>query len=674
MTTVFKQVGHYHILRQIGHGGMAVVFLAVDTRVNQQVALKLVQHGTDREAMEIVDAERFGAELQKRFSERGSHVPAVYDYGVDEDSGYFYVAMEYLDGENLSDLVSHGPLPPVRATAIARDLARFLEDAHDFEAVVNGRNLQSLLHLDLKPRNVRITSKNKVKVLDVGTAKALSLSRKVTRNDFGSVAYLSPERLETGEVDARADLWALGVVLYEMIRGIPPFQATDTRRLERLILSRRPPPPLEGCPAGLAAIVAKLLDPRQAERYQTAREIRDDLERFGAGQRTLAEEQGWPARAVSDDATRRTSDASGERSSAVSGFSRTELDDEKTRRTQPQRTDASVPPPLPASGGAALEKPLAPVAGAKQPAEPKTRLPRSRTYRLVRAAIFVTLLGLLVSECSVSSEANRLANAAATHGFEQLPAAWEQYRELRERSQLHWGIHVLEGALTDRTMTLADRVMANYRTPAPTVREAQWSAARDALALAESFAGGDRRIRAALRYCEGHLHRINGEAQKQRGDGDSGENELTEAVVAFREAAELRPRWLDPFLGLARTFILDLEEIELGVDALNRAQELAGQDGNGHWEMTDREWALLGDGYRARGNSLIKSAGQLKDLPQERDYLSRAAEAYRMALSEYAKANGFGNVPQSIARTQRALQQVEESLGEGLTSVAEEEQ
>ena len=307
MTTVFKQVGPYEILRQIGHGGMAVVFLALDTRAKQRVALKLVQQGTDREAQEIVEAEQFGAELQKRFSERGAHVPAVYEYGIDQDSGYFYVAMEYLDGENLSEVVSHGPLPPARAAEIAVELARFLEDAHAFEAVINGRNLQSLLHLDLKPRNVRITSAQEVKVLDFGTAKALSLSRKVTRNDFGSVAYLSPERLETGEVDARADLWALGVVLYEMLRGAPPFQAADTRRLERLILARRPPPSLmERCPAGLAAIVSKLLDPRSSERYASAREIREDLERFKAGRQTRAEEAGWPARAYDDAATRRT--------------------------------------------------------------------------------------------------------------------------------------------------------------------------------------------------------------------------------------------------------------------------------------------------------------------------------------------------------------------------------
>ena len=233
MTTVFKQVGPYQILRQIGHGGMAVVFLATDSRDDRQVALKLVQRGSDRETREIVEAEQFGAELQKRFGERGSHVPVVYEYGVDEDSGYFYVAMEYLDGENLSELVAQGPLEPERAATIAGELARFLEEAHAFEAVVNGRNLQSLLHLDLKPRNVRITSAKQVKVLDFGTAKGLSLSRKVTRNDFGSVAYLSPERLETGEVDARADLWALGVVIYEMLRGAPPFQAEDTRRLRR---------------------------------------------------------------------------------------------------------------------------------------------------------------------------------------------------------------------------------------------------------------------------------------------------------------------------------------------------------------------------------------------------------------------------------------------------------
>ena len=657
MSTVFKQVGPYHILRQIGHGGMAVVFLALDTRANRRVALKLVQRTADREAQEIVEAEQFGAELQKRFSERGAHVPTVYEYGIDEDSGYFYVAMEYVDGENLSEVIAKGPVLPARAADIAIELARFLEEAHAFEAVINGRNLNALLHLDLKPRNVRITSAQLVKVLDFGTAKALSLSRKVTRNDFGSVAYLSPERLETGEVDARADLWALGVVLYEMVRGIPPFQAADTRRLERLILARRPPPSLtEQCPPALAAVVSRLLDPQPSERYPNAREIREDLARFKEGRQTVAEEHGWPARAYDDGATRRTAPVA----PAVSvpqtigsvavgpGTSRTPPADDadKTRRT--------LPPPIPAA-------PAAPtyVAGPTPAAAPKA--PPSRFRRLFRAALVLAGLGILASDISVGSDADRLARATATHGFEQLPAAWIEYDRIHARSNLGIGIGDLREALIDRTTTLADRVIANYRSPAPTVREAQWAAARQALSHALSRAGDNGRLRAALRYCEGQLHRIQGEAEKARGELEAASEDLTEAVVAFREAHDLRQDWADPFLGLFRTFIVGLDDVERGADALMQAEQR-------QYEATERDVAMLGDGYRVQGNMLVRTARQLEGLPQGRDYLVRAADAYRLALANYARAGSLANVPQNIARTQRALLQVEESLGEGVTA------
>ena len=664
MTAVFKQVGPYQIIRQIGHGGMAVVFLATDTRADRQVALKLVQGGTDRETREIVEAEQFGAELQKRFGEKGAHVPAVHEYGIDEDSGYFYVAMEYLDGENLSEVIAQGALEPENAATIAAELARFLEDAHTFEAVINGRNLQSLLHLDLKPRNVRITSAKVVKVLDFGTAKALSLSRKVTRNDFGSVAYLSPERLETGEVDARADLWALGVVLYEMLRGAPPFQAEDTRRLERLILSKRPPPSLAGrCPSGLAAIVAKLLDPRQAERYATAGEIRADLDRFRAGLRTLAEDQGWPECAFDSDATRKTSPAV---------TARTRGDADETRRTVPPPL-----PPIPPLAAAAGKPPFAPATGAATAPTRTTaatptkqaapRKPPSRTYRMVRAALVLLALGLTANEFQLGNEAGDLARTVSTYDFDRLPSAWNQYDDLRDRSRLGFGTHDLEMALRRRTTVLVDRIIANYRTPNPSVREAQWMAARDALERALSFAGDDRELRASLRYCEGHLHRINGEAQKTRGDGDEGQEELTNAVVAFREASDLKQDWQDPFLGLARVFIVGLDDVERGADALTKAQERG-------YALSDRESLLLGDGYRSRGNSLVKTARQVRGLPQEHDYLTRAAEAFRSALLHYANAPNTGPVPNSIARTQRALVEVEQELGEGITALPESEQ
>jgi hypothetical protein len=138
-------------------------------------------------------------------------------------------------------------------------------------------------------------------------------------------------------------------------------------------------------------------------------------------------------------------------------------------------------------------------------------------------------------------------------------------------------------------------------------------------------------------------------------------------VVAFREAADLRQNWQDPFLGLARTFIVGLDDVERGQDALNKAVELG-------YTLSDRESLLLADGYRSQGNSLVRTARQVKGLPQEHDYLSRAAEAYRLALTNYANAPNTGPVPNNIARTQRALVDVEQELGEGITALPESEQ
>ncbi len=637
MTTVFNRLGPYEITREIGRGGMAVVFLAIDTRTSRQVALKVVPQGTDREGREILEAERYGAELQKQFGEVNGHVPAVYDHGIDE-SGYFFVAMEYLDGENLSEVITRGPLQVERAVHTAIELCRFLEDAHRFEAVIDGREFRSLLHLDLKPRNVRITSAEKVKVLDFGIAKALSLSRKVTRNDFGSVAYVSPERLETGEVDAFADFWALGVLLYEMVSGAPPFHAPDTRRLERLILSRRPPPALTGrCPAGLQAVVAKLLAPAPDERYDSAQGIREDLERFRSGEQTRAEQEGWPERAADEGPTRRTRPSP-------------DVEEEKTRRTRSPAVDAAPAHPAAQPAADAAQPVAAPAA-----ATPRRRFGRFR--RLVRAAVLLFAFGVIANEISVGVEAGRLAETLPSRELEQLADAWSTHDTLAERSGLGLATVALERSLMERTVVLSNRVIADYRTPMPTVRERQWLMARDALARAVGVTPRDRQLRAALRYCDGHLHRINGEARKTRKPVEDAQRELTQAVTAFREAAELRPGWPDPFLGLARTFIYGLEDVDRGADALKQAQQ------NGY-TPGERDTAQLADGYRARGNALVRSARGLSGMPQERDYLARAAEAYRQALALYPKASTFANVPGNIRLAQRALNQVEERLAE----------
>ena len=158
MNTVFHKLGPYEVINEIGRGGMALVVLATDTRTGRNVALKLVPIGISGEARDILEAEKLGAELQRQFSHISTHVPVVYEH-LPNESGYFLVAMEYLDGENLSDVIARGPLTIDRAVTIALELCAFLDAAHNFAPVIDGQPRRSVVHGDLKPQNVRVTSR-----------------------------------------------------------------------------------------------------------------------------------------------------------------------------------------------------------------------------------------------------------------------------------------------------------------------------------------------------------------------------------------------------------------------------------------------------------------------------------------------------------------------------------
>lgn len=634
MTTVFQRVrvGPYEIVHEIGRGGMAIVFLATDSRDGRAVALKLVPTGTDREAREVLDAERWGAKLQEQFCRVSRNVPEVYAH--DTEGGYFYIAMEYLEGRNLSEVVGDGPLPPERAVGIAIQLCQFLEAAHGFEATIDGRNLRSLLHGDLKPRNIRVLDEDRIKILDFGIAKALSLSRKVTRNDFGSIAYLSPERLESGEIDAQADFWAIGVLLYEMVSGVQPFRAPDTRRLEQRIRSVRPPAPLgHPCSPGLQAIVAKLLAGNAADRYADAAAIRRDLECLAGGSTTRAQHEGWPARGQDEPGTRRTNPGG-------------HIEEEATRRTLPVplNPQPTVPSTLATTG--------------PPPAEPQVAKRRRRfAAGLPRTALFLLALAIVSNELSVASRARRVKAAVPTVELDGVGRLWDQYDTLNARGSLRIGVVGLERALTNQTATLAERVAGNYRSPVPTVREAQWRTAREALVRAVTANPDDRQLKGTLRYCDGQLHRINGEARKAHKQIAEAQHEFTDAVTAFREAAELRPNWPDPFLGLMRTFIVGLEDVDRGADALKQAQRFG-------YTAGDRETAQLADGYRARGDTIARTARALAGTAQEQEALMRSAEAYRQAIDLYAKVLGFADVSRNMRAVQRGLKQVEQRIAE----------
>jgi serine/threonine protein kinase len=614
---------------------MATVFLATDTRCGRQVALKLVPTGIDREAREIVAAEQWGATLQERFCASSRYVPQVYEHGT--AGGYFYIAMEYLEGQNLSDALARGPFPAPLAIDVAIQLCEFLEAAHGFETAVDGKPLRSLVHGDLKPRNIRVLDGDRIKVLDFGIAKALSLSRKVTRNDFGTFAYLSPEWFDSGgNIDSHVDLWAVGVLFYEMVTGAQPFAAPDTRRLEQRIRSRQPPAPIgRACPSGVQAVIAKLLAPSLADRYDSAAAIRQDLDRLKGGEPTVAEREGWPKPVVALDdepPTRRT-------------LRDAPLDEEATRRTVPPSPAAAPPAPV-----------AAPSASPPVAARPPFRK-RRRRWRLLRAALLVMAIFMAVNEYSVAMKATLVAREVPSRELDELADVWDQYDSLRARSSLHIGVLRLERALVRQSAALADRVIDNYRTPVPAVREMQWKMAREALARAADLAPDNARVRGSLRYCEGHLHRINGEARKARRRPADAQREFTDAVAAFREAAELRPNWPDPFLGLMRTFIYGLEDVDRAADALKQAERLG-------YVAGDRETVQLADGYRARGDLFAQTARSLAGMPQEQEYLTRAADAYRQAIDRYAKVIGFGDVPRSLRQSQRGLTQVEQRLSD----------
>jgi hypothetical protein len=369
----------------------------------------------------------------------------------------------------------------------------------------------------------------------------------------------------------------------------------------------------------LESVIAKLLAPTPAERYPTPQDIREDLERFRSGEKTHAEQEGWP-RLADDVETRRTKPAD-----------RPETEDDKTRRTSPPETERARPPARPLLG--------------------------TKVRRWAAAVLLVLLLGIVGNESRIGTAADRVRSAAATQKLEEIGKSWDQYDSLSQQSILHIGTNRLGRSLRQRSVVLADRVIADYRASVPNVREADWQSARDALARAVAFSPNDSVLRASLRYCEGHLSRINGEAKRARREFPEAQRDLTDAVAAFREAAELRRNWPDPFLGLARTFIYGLQDLDRGADALRQAESFGYMPG-------ERETVQLADGYRVRGDTLMRNARQLSGMPQERDYVQRAAEAYGQALTRYLSITDLSRVGPIIRLTQRSLESAAFKLAE----------
>jgi eukaryotic-like serine/threonine-protein kinase len=654
MTTVYQQIGKFEILRKLGRGGMADVYLAHDSEANRQVALKVIEIGNDQDALDTLAAERHGAILQARLCGIDPHVATVHEYG--ETDRFFFIAMEHVDGEDLSTLLHRGPLAPERAIDIAIEICSLLVTAHGLLLTVEGEPHQGVIHGDLKPKNIRIAPDGRVKVLDFGIAKALSLTRKLTRNDFGSVAYASPERLESGEVDIHSDLWSVGVVLYEALTGRQPYREVNTRRLEEVIRSRRAPPSLPAtCSPALQRVVARALTPDFARRYPTAVDFKADLVALRENRPTIADLQ--PAH--DPDATRRT---------AVVPPIPTVVDEtDATRRTLLRPSAEGAPLARGHADGVTAgltpglnAGPVPPVSRAAPgpPAPPGPPGPTRRWLRIrrpLRVAFLIVLIIVAWKEMHALNAAAALRSTLPLKDRSDMDAVWSQFQEIGDRSPLGIGVSGLREPLKDRLVDFADRIIDGYRSDVATIRERDWEEARRYLARALSAAGEDRLIRARLRYAEGHLHRINGDARPRR--PQEARAFFNDAVVAFQDAARLNTRWSDPHLGLARVYFYGLEDLERGVAALAAAEQAGFKPGN-------REIAQKADAYRARAERLWREAVSVKGLPQEDAVLERAAQADGEAVKLYAAIIGFGDAAQLLTRTQRHSQMVHARLAQ----------
>ena len=264
-----KTVSHYRIIEKLGEGGMGVVYRAEDVNLGRMTALKFLAPKTLGSGD---DRKRFVREARSAASLNHPNISTV--YGIEEHEGEPFIAMELVDGRDLSETISGGPLKVGEAIRIAIQAAEGLGHAHD----------EGVVHRDIKPGNIMVTAGGRAKIMDFGLAGVADRTR-LTREGttLGTVAYMSPEQARGEDVDRRADIWALGAVLYEMLTGRRPFEGEYDQAVVYRIMNEDPEPPTalrSGLPMELERIVLKALEKRPDERYQHADDLVSDLRRL----------------------------------------------------------------------------------------------------------------------------------------------------------------------------------------------------------------------------------------------------------------------------------------------------------------------------------------------------------------------------------------------------------
>jgi eukaryotic-like serine/threonine-protein kinase len=331
------KLGRYEVRSKIAEGGMGEVYLAMDTRLKRTVALKILP------AAVASDQDRMRRFIQEAELASGLNHPNVaHIYEIEEIDGHHFIVMEYIEGRTLRQHMAHRQLELSEALDIGMQVSAALAAAHE----------EGIVHRDIKPENIMVRRDGYVKVLDFGVAKLTDRStttdteaptKALVNTDpgavIGTVGYMSPEQARGTEVDKRTDLWSLGVVLYEMLAGRPPFEGPTAGDVISAILGKESPLLarfVRQVPETLEFIVTKALSKDREDRYQTAREIHGDLRRLKERLQTAAEIE----RSVAPD------------NSSREIVNRTSIAGETTAGTPPPSSQTGQIPPPPTASSA----------------------------------------------------------------------------------------------------------------------------------------------------------------------------------------------------------------------------------------------------------------------------------------------------------------------------------